>query len=116
MAPRYERIDVRDGGNRLLVIDIDGVLAVEQKAVPWEQREVMPEARKALRLFRKKGYAVLLFTSRPRSQKRVTVEWLKKNGLPFDGILFGKPRGILYVDDRAYRFGGWKQFWEDMIF
>lgn len=111
---QFEKIDLKGAYNKLLVIDIDGVLAVEQNALPLEQRSVIGEARNALNILRQKGYKILLFTSRFRSQKKATVEWLERYSLPFDDILFGKPRGILYIDDRAYRFRGWKQFLEDV--
>lgn len=114
MESQSEKIDLKSAYNKLLVIDIDGVLAVEQNALPLEQRSVISEAQNALNLLRQKGYTILLFTSRFRSQKKATVEWLEKHCIPFDDILFGKPRGILYIDDRAYRFRGWKQFFEDV--
>lgn len=114
MEPNFKKIDLSHYRNKLIVVDIDGVLALEQQTIPMGQRPVISESQESLKLLREKGYKILLFTSRFRSQKEVTVEWLKRNHIPFDDILFGKPRGILYIDDRGYRFEGWKQFLEDM--
>ncbi|HPP86134.1 MAG TPA: hypothetical protein PK795_09575, partial [Bacillota bacterium] len=59
---------------------------------------------------------LVLCTSRFRYQEKDTVSWLIKNNIPFDDIVYGKPRGILYIDDRGYRFRGWRRFLEDVEF
>jgi ribonucleotide monophosphatase NagD (HAD superfamily) len=109
-----EKFDLRNYRSRVVVIDIDGVLAEEQYNISLEERQVVSEAREALELFQQKGYKIILFTSRVRQQEKATVDWLIKNDMIFDDIMFGKPRGALYIDDRGYRFKGWKQFLEDV--
>lgn len=110
----FKKIELERYYGKWLIIDIDGVLAVEQYTVPLEQRPVISEARESMELLRRKGYKLLLCTSRIRSQKEDTLAWLDKNKIPFDDIVFGKPRGILYIDDRGYRFESWKKFFEDV--
>jgi predicted phosphatase len=108
------KLDLKKHRSRVLVIDIDGVLAVEQNNIPFEKRQTVNEARETMKLLKQKGYIIVLFTSRVKQQKKATVDWLIKNDIVFDDIMFGKPRGILYIDDRGYRFRGWKQFLEDV--
>ncbi len=100
--------------SRILIIDIDGVLAIEQCNIPLEERAVVEGAQDAIRRLKQKGYSIILCTSRFRSQKDTTIEWLERNNIPFDDIVFGKPRGILYIDDRGYRFKGWDRFFDEV--
>lgn len=110
----FEKLNLKNYRNKLLIIDIDGVLAVEQLDIPLEERNAVNGAQNSIKLLQKKGYKIILLTSRFRSQKEATIEWLNKNNIPFDDIIFGKPRGILYIDDRGYRFRGWKKFFDDV--
>ena len=108
------KIDLHNHHNKLLIIDIDGVLAIERNELPLEERTPVCGARESMRLLKEKGYKIILCTSRSCRQKKETIQWLEKNGILFDDIVFGKPRGILYIDDRAYRFKGWKEFFDDV--
>lgn len=110
----YEKISLQSSRSKKLIIDIDGVLAVEQLNIPLNKRPVISEAQNAIKFLKQKGYIIILCTSRFRSQKTETIEWLENNDIPFDDIVFDKPRGIIYVDDRGYRFKGWKQFFKDV--
>ncbi len=100
--------------SRILIVDIDGVLAIEQCNIPLEERAAVEGAQDAIRRLKQKGYHIILCTSRFRSQKAATIEWLERNNIPFDCIVFGKPRGILYIDDRGYRFRGWERFFNEV--
>lgn len=100
--------------SRILIVDIDGVLAIEQCNIPLEERAVVEGAQDAIRRLKQKGYRIILCTSRFRSQKAATIEWLERNNISFDCIVFGKPRGILYIDDRGYRFRGWERFFNEV--
>lgn len=110
----FDKINLKNYRNKSLIIDIDGVLAVERLDIPLEERSVVGDAQNSIKLLQQKGYKIILLTSRFRSQKDATIEWLLKNDIPFDDIIFGKPRGILYIDDRGYRFRGWKQLFDDI--
>lgn len=112
----FENINLPYYHNKWLIIDIDGVLAIEDDFIPLEQRKVISRAQEALKRIQENGYKILLFTSRFRSQKEATIAWLEQNQIPYDDILFGKPRGALYIDDRGYRFQGWDQFFKDVNF
>ena len=61
------------------------------------------------------GYKIIIYTSRRmitrngnvrkirRDVEKMTKAWLKKYGIPWDQIVFGKPYGVYYVDDKAIR-------------
>lgn len=108
------KINLQPTHNKWLIVDIDGVLAVEQYNIPISKRPVVSGAPDSVRFLKQKGYKILLFTSRPESQKEETIEWLTNSGIPFDDIIFNKPRGIIYIDDRGYSFQGWEQFFHDV--
>jgi hydroxymethylpyrimidine pyrophosphatase-like HAD family hydrolase len=108
------KIDLSNSRNKTLVVDIDEVLAVDNSRIPISRRLVVNEAVESIRLLRQKGFRIILHTSRSKFQAAETIMWLNENKIEFDGIKFGKPRGILYIDDRGYRFNGWKKFFEDV--
>lgn len=108
------KINLSKANRKTLVVDIDDVLAVDNSRTPLSRRSVVDEAAESIRLLRQKGFRIILHTSRPKSQETETIKWLNENKIEFDGIKFGKPRGILYIDDRGYRFSGWKKFFEDV--
>jgi uncharacterized HAD superfamily protein len=112
----YDKISLWESRGSLVFMDIDGVIAVEQNDIPLEHRAVIKGARRALSLLCKRGYRIILYTSRSKYVERETVKWLKKNDIPFDDIIFDKPRGNIYIDDRGYRFSGWKQFFQEVEF
>lgn len=111
---KSRKIDLSHRYNKRLVIDIDGVLANEQENLPLERRSIINEAAESMRRLKQKGYQIILCTSRLSAQREATVRWLKDHNIVFNDILFGKPRGLLYIDDRGYRFTDWKQFFEDV--
>ncbi|HPP86218.1 MAG TPA: hypothetical protein PK795_10015 [Bacillota bacterium] len=54
-----EKIDLTKYRGRIIVIDIDGVLAEEDNLTPIDKREVIPEAADALRQLKQKGYILV---------------------------------------------------------
>ena len=56
------------------------------------------------------GYKVSIYSTRFEtfSGSNATVEWLTKNGFPIEQLelTFAKPKAIIYIDDRAFRFDG----------
>lgn len=109
-----DKIDLSNANNRTLIVDIDDVLAVDNSRTPIGRRLIVNEAAESIRFLKQKGFRIILHTSRPKYQETETIKWLNENKIEFDRIKFGKPRGILYIDDRGYRFNGWKKFFEDV--
>ncbi|MDB4556698.1 hypothetical protein N9005_05530 [Akkermansiaceae bacterium] len=100
-----------------LVVDIDLTITI---AGEQEYHDKIPnlEVVEKLRNYKKKGFEIILFTSRNMKTYKsdlskinrftlpVIIDWLDKNNVPYDGILMGKPwcgtEGF-YVDDKAIR-------------
>ena len=107
-------------------IDIDGVLAdfynckerCDYSCYPHNANDmkrdkcpVVHRARKALRALRRAGVSIILQTGRIISEREVTMKWLAQNDFPYDLLIMGKPRAVVYIDDFGYRF----QNWDDTI-
>lgn len=98
---------------RQVVVDIDGVIADEaspgevysrEAGWPYEKCIVLPKGLELVYLVKSLGYTVCLHTARPMFEREKTEAWLKRNGVPFDSLVMGKPQGMLYVDDRGLRW------------
>ena len=101
-------------GIKNYLIDIDGTICDD---IPNEQPEKMITAKAftdALNVIKKwyeQGHIIYFFTSRTEEHRQITEEWLKNNGFPYHGIIFGKPRGGNYhwIDNhivKATRYKG----------
>ncbi|MDG1781327.1 MAG: phosphoheptose isomerase [Flavobacteriales bacterium] len=101
-------------GVKNYLIDIDGTITED---VPNEQPERMatcepfPDAMETMKKWYEEGHIITFFTSRTEEHRSVTEAWLAKHGIPYHGLLMGKPRGGNYhwIDNhmvRATRFKG----------
>ena len=101
-------------GVKNYLIDIDGTITED---VPNEQPERMatcepfPDAMETMKKWYEEGHIITFFTSRTEEHRSVTEAWLAKHGIPYHGLLMGKPRGGTYhwIDNhmvRATRFKG----------
>ena len=90
------------------LIDIDGTICDD---IPNEQPEKMktaklyPDALKTLNKWYSQGHYITFFTSRVEEHRKITEEWLHKNGFKYHALLMGKPRGGNYhwVDNHIVR-------------
>jgi capsule biosynthesis phosphatase len=117
--------------NNAIVIDIDGTLC-EIKGPNETYSDVKPKGPvvETLKDYKRKGYRVVLYTSRNMrsfnnntgeiSAKTLPVlfDWLEKHDIPFDEIHVGKPwagpKGF-YVDDRTVRPDEFTSLTEEQI-
>ena len=105
-----------------IVIDLDGVITdfehcsigCDYTGYPEKylqlQRDkcpINPDAISTLKKIKSKGMRIIIYTSRILAEKKVTENWLKKNGVIYDELVFGKPRALLYCDDLAHEFKSW---------
>lgn len=87
-----------------VICDIDGVLAYSVEDYRYYS-SARPNLvmRDVLRRLHERGDRVVLYTSRWEEDRQVTEEWLLKHGFPYDKIVFEKPLGEVYIDDKAMR-------------
>lgn len=100
-----------------LVIDIDNTLCKTNNGDYVNSTPIIPVIEK-LRQYKSIGFEIILHTSRNMRTYNgnigkinsntipILVDWLKKNNIPYDELIVGKPWcGFdgFYVDDRAIR-------------
>lgn len=104
-----------------ICVDIDGVIAANWRLAqfvpgggsdPYSGCGVIPGALSALKLLKKDGWAIHLYTGRHILHAQVTAEWLERHNIPHDLVVYGKPPARLYIDDRAVRFTNWSDMLE----
>lgn len=102
-----------------LIVDIDGTLCpIKPSGESYENLAPHEAMVERLRNYQKKGYTILLYTSRNMRTHRnnvgrinkhtapILLSWLEKWSIPYDEILFGKPwpgKKGFYIDDRTVR-------------
>lgn len=100
---------------KIICFDIDGVIC---KTISNNYKYSVPIIKniKAINLLYKKKYYIKLFTSRFMGRekenkknaelkaKKLTISQLKKWGVKYDKLIFGKPSYDLIVDDKSIYF------------
>ncbi len=106
-----------------LVIDLDHTICIpnlefEDVHRRYGMAEPMPEMIEILQKLHKKGFYIIIHTARGMLSckgnidlilerlERITTNWLNINNIPFDELVFGKPYGDYYVDDKSLSFAG----------
>lgn len=112
-------INISEEVEGTLVVDVDGTLC-GIKTPEQSYADLIPRHEIVAKLaeYKKRGYRILLFTSRNMNTYRnnlgqinkhtvpVLLAWLENWKIPYDEILFGKPwprKHGFYIDDRAVR-------------
>ena len=83
--------------------DLDGTLTIETEGHDYESRTPNLPMIEKVNQWREEGHYITIFSSRWEVDKRVTLKWLKLNGVSFDELILGKPGFDLYIDDIAMR-------------
>jgi capsule biosynthesis phosphatase len=103
-----------------IVIDLDGTIC-ELKKPHQTYADVlpMPGAAEAIRKLKQSEHTIIIHTARNMKTQngnvgkvvanvgQVTLDWLERNGIVYDEIVFGKPYGDIYIDDLALSFEDW---------
>jgi len=107
-------------GVKNYLIDIDGTVTDD---VPNEEPERMatcepfPDALKTVNKWYDEGHQICFFTSRVEEHRKVTEEWLNKNGFKYHSLLMGKPRGGNYhwIDNHIVKATRYKGQFTDLV-
>ena len=91
--------------NTNLVIDIDGVIASLVLEGDYSRAKPIKENINYINKLKINGVKIVLFTARGsmsgKNWRNLTKNQLKEWGVLYDELLFGKPAGDLYIDDKA---------------
>ncbi len=81
---------------KIFIIDIDGTVcedvANEEGLERMANAKPYPDVIKQIRRWFDEGHYICFFTSRTIEHKSVTEEWLKRNDVRYNQIVYGKPR------------------------
>jgi beta-phosphoglucomutase-like phosphatase (HAD superfamily) len=99
---------------KTIMVDMDGVLASEERTFERALAKPLDGAREALQRLRAAGHTIIVYTARGWAEYRMTKAWLDDNGFVHDGLHMGKPIADLWIDDRALRHTGWPQTLDDL--
>jgi hypothetical protein len=90
--------------------DIDGTLCTNTWG-EYEKAEPMPDMIRQVNALYDGGNKIILFTARGTTTgmdwRATTEEQLKKWGVRYQELLFGKPQADLYIDDRGMSLEEW---------
>ena len=103
-------------GRPTIVVDLDNTIS--KKMTTYDSALVNTELVTKLRQYKEIGYDIIIHTARNMGTYNgdiskiqfntlpIIVDWLKKNNVPCDGVITGKPwcgENGFYIDDRAIR-------------
>lgn len=94
------------------VFDLDDTISVHKNR-DYENAQPIPETIERMRALKAAGWEICIYSARgqhscngdialiEKRNRSVVEKWLSKQNVPFDELLFGKPLGDLYVDDKG---------------
>ena len=97
------------------VIDIDGTICEEKRQFSRSLAKPLPNAVRSLKVLKKKGCILILYSARTWAEYEMTLNWLESHDIPFDQLILGKPEGDYWIDDRAIKYTNWKEVLENII-
>jgi len=101
-----------------IYVDIDGTLTVETEGFGdevYRSRTPRHEIINRVNQLFDQGNPIVLWTSRKPIDRKVTIEWLKTNGVKFNKLILGKPTYDLYVCDKAMNVDDFRLIFEKGI-
>jgi len=98
--------------NNTICIDFDNTITtLSGYPITGELRDGCKDE---LLLLKRKGYRLVLYTSRVGSDFKEAVEFCKQHELPFDDYVSNKPLAKYYIDDKAIKFNEWKDIHKEV--
>src|SRR5712692_5914591 len=108
---------------KIFIVDIDGVLCEHvDNETPEKMVHAAPydESIAKINQWFDQGHNICFFTARTEDHRSVTEEWLKKHGVKYHQLIFGKPRRkkgeeYHYIDDTPIRATTYKGTFSDLV-
>lgn len=93
-----------------LIFDIDGTICTQES--DYSKAKPIQEVIDKLNKKHEEGYKIVLFTARGTETgidwSSVTAAQLEEWGVQYDDLLFGKPAGLKYIDDKGVSIYQWE--------
>ena len=107
-------------GVKNYLIDIDGTITEDvPNEEPWRMETCLPYPGSVdtINDWYNEGHIITFFTSRTEDHRKVTEEWLQKQGYFYHNLLMNKPRGGNYhwIDNHIVRATRYEGKWNKMI-
>ncbi len=88
---------------KTIVCDLDGVLC-DNRRISLSKKKPFKNAIKMINQLYFDGYNIIIHTSRDgKYDLSETVDWLKKNKVNCCRLIFDKPKGDIYIDDKMVK-------------
>lgn len=108
-----------------IVVDLDGTICtLKEPGQSYADVLPLPGVITALWKLKHDGHQIIIHTARNMrtcqgsigkvmaNVGKITLDWLDQYAIPYDEIVFGKPDGDIYIDDKALRFERWESVME----
>ena len=93
-----------------LIFDIDGTICTQES--DYSQAKPIQEVIDKLNKKYDEGYKIVLFTARGTETgidwNEITIKQLNLWGVKYHNLLFGKPAGLKYIDDKGINIYQWE--------
>jgi capsule biosynthesis phosphatase len=97
---------------KTLVTDLDGTICSQGTVSTYREAEPNLEVIEKINHLWSNGWKIVIFTARGMSTYKnkeraeyelrdLTLRWLNENRVCFDELIFGKPSGDYYLDDKG---------------
>ena len=93
----------------VIVCDMDGTICSEEKTFSRSIATPKEGVREALEKLKNEGNKIIIYSARTWAEYEMTESWLKRNKIPYDQLVLGKPIGDYWIDDRAIEFSDWDE-------
>ena len=98
------------------VFDLDDTISVHKNR-DYKNAEPINAVIDKMRSMKKDGWEIVIYSARgqiscngdlekiEKNNRDIVEEWLRKHDVPYDELLFGKPIGDIYIDDKGMSLG-----------
>tara|TARA_B100000029_G_scaffold289846_1_gene283505 strand:- start:87 stop:446 length:360 start_codon:yes stop_codon:yes gene_type:complete len=84
-----------------LVFGLDGVICKPEDKMLWKHSQPLMNVIEFMQYIKGKGHHITIWCERPNTLevKFITEQWLELQQVPYDRLLFDKPKRPIYVDE-----------------
>jgi capsule biosynthesis phosphatase len=98
---------------KTLVVDLDGTICTQEKSGEYHLAKPNQRVIDKINALWTGGWRVVVYTARgmnsfegdtgeiERRYRQMTIDWLMTHRVNFSELVFGKPAGTMYVDDKG---------------